>query len=182
MPRDPSPEVYRGVRDAYKILVLSDRTRSGKAWSRSSLFGGRFRETVYFPGLRPNPRGSLFGGPSWTPPGRTPILRDSPAGQQTFGISGHGISKSFKKSRAARARNATKNGQKRDFAPSNAKREGPVKMTYSIPDFLSRHEANVTTDSLFGGPARESVYLRPGSCERVYFLTPLEALLLDQSA
>ena len=32
-------------------------------------------------------------------------------------------------------------------------------MTYSIPDFWSRDEANVTTDSLFGGPARERVYL-----------------------
>ena len=101
--------------------------------------------------------------PSGAPPVRTPILRDAPAGQQIFGVSGHRMSKSFKKSRAARARNATKNGKKRVFAPGNAKSEDPVKMTYSIPDFLSRNEANVTTDSLFSGPARETVYLRPGS-------------------
>ena len=73
------------------------------------------------------------------------------------------MSKSFKKSRAARARNATRNGEKRDFAQGIAKSEGTVKMTYSIPDFLSRDEDNVTTDSLFGGPARETVYLRPDS-------------------
>ena len=30
VPRDPSPEVYRGVRAAYKTLVLSERTRAGK--------------------------------------------------------------------------------------------------------------------------------------------------------
>ena len=101
--------------------------------------------------------------PSGAPIVRTPILRDAPAGQQNFGFSGPRMSKSFKKSRAARARNAVKNGKNRDFAASNAKSEGPVKMTYSIPDFLSRDEANVTTDSLFGGPARETVYLRPGS-------------------
>ena len=53
--------------------------------------------------------------------------------------------------------------RKSGFCAWQRENEDPAKMTYSIPDFLSRDEANVTTDSLFGGPARETVYLRPGS-------------------
>ena len=94
---------------------------------------------------------------------RTPILRDAPAGQQNLGVLGPRMSKSFEKSRAARARNATKTGKNANLAQDNAKSEDPAKMTDSIPDFLSRDEANVTRDSLFGGAARERVYLRPGS-------------------
>ena len=50
--------------------------------------------------------------------------------------------KSFKKSRAARARTITGTGQNRDFAHDNGKSEDPAKMTYSIPDLLTRDTIN----------------------------------------
>ena len=151
------------------------RSKVSHYWSSSRLFAiwrPILRESLpYFICARARRfmilRDSLFRGPLWTPPGGPHPERCPCAGQQILGISGHIkghiMSKSFKKSRAARARNATRNGEKRDFAQGIAKSEGTVKMTYSIPDFLSRDEDNVTTDSLFGGPARETVYLRPDS-------------------
>ena len=60
--------------------------------------------------------------PSGAPPVRTPILRDAPAGQQNLGVLGPRMSKSFEKSRAARARNATKTGKNREFGPRQRKK------------------------------------------------------------
>ena len=50
--------------------------------------------------------------------------------------------KIIEKSRAARARIHTKPDQYQELALANAKSEDPAKMTYSIPDFLSRNTIN----------------------------------------
>ena len=63
----------------------------------------------------------------------------APAGQRFFWILGRKISKSLKKSRAVRAQKTPET----DLAENEPKREDPAKMTYSIPDFLSRNEVNV---------------------------------------
>ena len=47
--------------------------------------------------------------------------------------------KILEKSRAARAKTTAVTGKNRDFDPDNGKNEDPAKMTYSIPDFVSRN-------------------------------------------
>ena len=44
----------------------------------------------------------------------------------------------LEKSRAARAKTTAMTGKNRDFAPDDGKDEDPAKVTYSIPDFVSR--------------------------------------------
>ena len=48
----------------------------------------------------------------------------------------------LEKSRAARARTTAMAGKNRDLASDNEKSEDPAKMTYSIPDFVSRTAIN----------------------------------------
>ena len=62
-------------------------------------------------------------------------------GQRFFQISGaqKPKCKSLKKSRAARAKSTIMTGKNRDSAVDNGKNEDPAKMTYSIPDFVSRN-------------------------------------------
>ena len=49
------------------------------------------------------------------------------------------IAQILEKSRAARAKTTAVTGKNRDFDPDNGKNEDPTKMTYSIPDFVSRN-------------------------------------------
>ena len=53
------------------------------------------------------------------------------------------MTKSLKNSRAARAMKVPNNEPKQDLTLDYEKSEDPAKMTYSIPDFLSRNEVNL---------------------------------------
>ena len=87
-------------------------------------------------------------------PRNLPILREllglsaqvraqARAGQRFFGDFRCQKSDLLKKSRAARATKTTMTSKNRDFATDDSKIEDPAKMTYSIPDFVSRNATNL---------------------------------------
>ena len=73
---------------------------------------------------------------SYTPYPSEP--REAPAGERKIAISRAKKSKSLKKWPAVRHQEGAKPGPYQDFTRDNMKSEDPAKMTYSIPDFLSR--------------------------------------------
>ena len=86
-------------------------------------------------------------------PRNLPILREpgadpchssdrGPCGREKNGVLRCQKVKIIEKSRAARARETFSDDKNQNFTVDNAKIEDPAKMTYSIPDFLSRNEIN----------------------------------------
>ena len=77
MPRDPSPEVYRGVREASQTLFSLKEKKGGKGLSSGS--GVRARTGLE----RPHPEASRFAAAPQYEPGTVPLSYHSRESYQT---------------------------------------------------------------------------------------------------